>query len=169
MRTSPRRLVLLSAGLVLVLGSSGAGFSAQVPSTVSIEPGLLGTWQLDLAKSRYVPGPPPRGETRTYARDADGVTGRIERHYADGRREVIDYRADANHDTPVSGTQAYDAIRFTRVDRYTTEAVLSHAGRVWGTARRVLAEDGATLTITFRRFEPGDMVSNVAVYSKVAR
>ena len=80
---------------------------------------------------------------------------------------MIDYRADADHDSPVSGTQAYDAIRFKRVDRYTTEAVLSHAGRVWGTARRVLSENGETLTIVFRRFEPGDMVSNVAVYSKV--
>ena len=26
---------------------------------------LLGSWQLDLVKSRYTPGPPPRSEVRT--------------------------------------------------------------------------------------------------------
>ena len=127
---------------------------------------FLGTWRLDLSQSKYSPGPAPKSETRIYARDGTGMTGRIDRHYADGRREVIDYRADANHDSPVSGTQAYDAVRFSQIDARTTEAVLSHAGRVFGTARRSLSENGDTLTITFRRIEPGDMVHNVAVYHK---
>jgi hypothetical protein len=127
---------------------------------------FLGTWRLDLSRSKYSPGPAPRSETRIYARDETGMTGRIERHYADGRREIIDYRADSDHDSPVSGTQAYDAVRFRQIDARTTEAVLSHAGRVFGTARRSISENGQTLTITFRRIEPGDMVYNVAVYHK---
>jgi hypothetical protein len=156
------RLLACSALLIAVSPSPGI---SQGDARSAEEP-LLGTWRLDLSKSRYSPGPPPRGETRTYARDAAGMKGTIDRHYADGRREVIDYRADSDHDTPVSGTKAYDAVRFRRVDARTTEAVLSHAGRVWGTARRMLSDDGGTLTITFRRFETGDMVNNVAVYYK---
>jgi hypothetical protein len=167
MRDNARRLVPILAGTLFVLGLSLVDSGTLAQSSGNEQDPLFGTWRLDLSKSKYMPGPPPRSETRTYTRDAAGVKGRIDRHYADGRREVIDYRADADHDSPVSGTQSYDAIRFKRVDRYTTEAVLSHAGRVWGTARRVLSEDGGTLTIMFRRFEPGDMVSNVAVYSKV--
>jgi hypothetical protein len=158
------RLLLALASATLVLALPATDLRAQVPASQP-DP-ILGTWRLDLSKSRYSPGPAPRGETRIYARDAAGMKGQIDRHYADGRREVIDYRADADHDSPVSGTQSYDAIRFTRVDRYTIESVLSHAGRVWGTARRVLSEDGETLTIVFRRTEPGDMVNNVAVYRK---
>jgi len=167
MRDIARRFVHALTGTLFVLSLSLTSSHAFAQSPGSDQDPLFGTWRLDLSKSKYVPGPPPRSETRTYTRDAQGVKGQIDRHYADGRREVIDYRADADHDSPVSGTQAYDAIRFKRVDRYTTEAVLSHAGRVWGTARRVLSENGETLTIVFRRFEPGDMVSNVAVYSKV--
>ena len=163
MRGSSRSLLLACSVFLFAISLSDT--LAQSDSRAA-EEHLLGTWRLDLAKSKYSPGPAPRSETRTYARDAKGMKGTIDRHYADGRREVIDYRADGDHDSPVSGTQAYDAIRFKRIDARNTEAVLSHAGRVWGTARRSVSDDGATMTIVFRRLEPGDMVNNVAVYHK---
>ena len=127
---------------------------------------LLGSWQLDLVKSRYTPGPPPRSEVRTYVRDKDGVKGTIDRRREDGREEVIEYRADFDHEYPVMGTPAYDTIRLKRIDPRTAEAVLSHAGRVFGTARRQISEDGRTLTITFRQEDQGILESNVAVYRK---
>jgi hypothetical protein len=165
MRGSPRSLARVVACSALLIAVSPSAVSSQADARTADEQ-LLGTWRLDLSKSKYSPGPAPRSELRTYARDAAGVKGTIDRHYADGRREVIDYRAEGDHDTPVSGTKAYDAVRFKRIDARNTEAVLSHAGRVWGTARRSLSDDGAVLTITFRRLEPGDMVNNVAVYHK---
>ena len=127
---------------------------------------LLGAWQLDLAKSRYIPGPPPRSETRTYVRDKEGMKGTINRRRDDGREEVIEYRADFDHEFPVIGTPAYDTIRLKRIDARTAEAVLSHAGRVFGTARRVVSEDGRTLTITFRQENQGILESNIAIYRK---
>ena len=51
-------------------------------------------------------------------------------------------------------------------DPRTAEAVLSHAGRVFGTARRTISEDGRTLTITFRQENQGILESNVAIYRK---
>ena len=46
--------------------------------------------------------------------------------------------------------------------------MLSHAGRVFGTARRVIADDGKSMTITFRRdSETGVSVLNVAYYEKL--
>lgn len=129
-------------------------------------PHLIGVWRLDLEKSRYSPGPPPAGEVRTYTRDQEGVAGKIERRYRDGRVDVIEYRAGYDHDYPVSGTRLYDMARFRRVDDSTTEGVLSHAGKIYGYSRRTISPDGKTLTITFRRTEPGDMVNNVAVYQK---
>lgn len=127
---------------------------------------LIGSWQLDLVKSRYTPGPPPRSEVRTYMRDKDGVKGTIRRRLQDGREEVIEYRADFDHEYPVMGTAAYDTIRLKRIDARTAEAVLSHAGRVFGTARRMISDDGRTLTITFRQENQGILESNVAVYRK---
>ena len=54
---------------------------------------------------------------------------------------------------------------FKRIDARTSQAVLSHAGQVFGVARRVISEDGQTMTITFRR-EASTIVNNVAVYRK---
>ena len=162
MRGLSRLLLLLGAAILvaplssqLLAQSGGAG-----------QERLLGTWRLDLAKSKYSPGPALRSETRVYTRDGKGVKGVIDRVYGDGRREVIEYRAEVDINVPVSGAKAYDAIRFKVVDELTTEGVLSHAGRVFGSSRRVIAQDGETMTITFRREEPGDMVNNFAVYRK---
>jgi len=126
----------------------------------------IGVWQVDLEKSRYYPGPPPLSETRTFTREKDGVTGTVVRKRADGREERIEYRADYDMEYPVSGTDAYDAVKFKRIDAYTSDAVLSHAGRVFGTARRVISPDGRTMTITFRQEDPS-LVRNVVVYRKV--
>lgn len=163
MRGLSRFLLLLGAAILVAPPSSQ--LLAQSGANAAQER-LLGTWRLDLAKSKYSPGPPLRSETRVYTRDGKGVKGVIDRVYGDGRREVIEYRAEVDIDVPVSGSKAYDAIRFKVVDELTTEGVLSHAGRVFGSSRRVIAQDGETMTITFRREEPGDMVNNFAVYRK---
>ena len=136
----------------------------------SVGPGekvLLGTWRLDLAQSRYFPGPAPRSETRTYRADRDGVQGAIHRVYADGHTEIIEYRANYDHEQAVTGTTAYDAIVLKKIDDYTSESILSHAGMVYGTARRVISPDGNTMTIAFERKTRDDTIRNVAVYHRV--
>jgi hypothetical protein len=154
---------LLLAATASFFGSEGRlrGQSASAEQDL-----LIGSWQLDLVKSRYTPGPPPRSEVRTYVRDRDGMKGTIRRRRDDGREEVIEYRADFDREYPVMGTAAYDTIRLKRIDARTAEAVLSHAGRVFGTARRAISEDGRTLTITFRQENQGILESNVAVYRR---
>jgi hypothetical protein len=138
-------------------------------STPSKEPDqLVGAWRLDVAKSRYRPGPPPTSETRTYVRDGENVLGVIHREFADGRRVRIEYTANYDREYPVTGTEEYDHVVLKRIDRQTSEAVLSHAGRVFGTARRVISEDGRSMTITFRRdSESGVSVLNVAYYDRL--
>jgi hypothetical protein len=129
---------------------------------------LVGAWRLDVAKSRYRPGPAPSSETRTYVREGENVLGVIERTFAGGRRERIEYTANYDREYPVTGTEDYDHVVLKRIDRYTSEAVLSHAGRVFGTARRVIAADGKSMTITFRRdSETGVSVLNVAYYERL--
>lgn len=164
MRGCPRLIAPALLGAAMLVAAS-AHLVAQSAEHARPDP-LLGTWRLDVTQSKYSPGPPLRSETRTYVRIEGGVKGTIDRQYADGRREVIDYRADFDREVPVSGTKAYDAVRLTRVDERTTEGVLTHAGRVFGVSRRIISADGETMTITFRRKEPGDMVNNVAVYRR---
>ena len=160
------RLLVQSVLLAATASYFGSDDRVGAQAVAAEEDLLLGTWQLDLTKSRYTPGPPPRSETRTYVRDKEGMKGTIQRRRDDGREEVIEYRADFDHEFPVTGTEAYDTIRLKRIDARTAEAVLSHAGRVFGTARRVISEDGRTLTITFRQEDRGILESNIAVYRK---
>jgi hypothetical protein len=155
--------------LVVALVAVGTGSVPIAQSTSSKEPDqLVGAWRLDLAKSRYRPGPAPTSETRTYVRNGENVLGVIQRAFPDGRRERIEYTANYDREYPVTGTEDYDHVVLKRIDRYTSEAVLSHAGRVFGTARRVIAADGKSMTITFRRdSETGVSVLNVAYYDKL--
>jgi hypothetical protein len=163
MRFLPRCLVAVLAAVLI----GSAALTAQ--SSSPKEPDhLLGAWGLNVAKSRYRPGPAPSNETRTYTRDGSNVLGIIQREFPDGRRFRIEYTANYDREYPVTGTEDYDHVVLKRIDRYTSEAVLSHAGRVFGTARRVIAADGQSMTITFRRdSESGVSVLNFAYYEKL--
>jgi hypothetical protein len=155
--------------LVVAIIAVGTDSVLTAQASVSTEPDqLIGAWQLNVARSKYRPGPAPTGEIRTYVRDGENVLGVIQRTFPDGRRERIEYTANYDREYPVTGTEEYDHVVLKRIDRHTSEAVLSHAGRVFGTARRVIAADGKTMTITFRRdSETGVSVLNVAYYDKL--
>jgi len=156
------RLALLFAAV------SACGSSVSAQSADPDERLLLGTWQLDPAQSRYFPGPAPRSETRVYTEVGGEIHGVITRTYPDGRAETIEYTANAGREQAVTGTPAYDAITLTKAGNRTWVSTLSHAGMVFGTARRVISEDGRTMTITFERKTTGETVRNVAVYRRQA-
>ena len=68
---------------------------------------------------------------------------------------------------PLTGFATVDAIALKRVNDTTAEPILTHARKLIGTARRVISEDGKTMTITFRGTdENGRAVANVSVYEK---
>ena len=156
-------LVVVSALVTPTVLSGQRGAAAKLPDH------LVGVWQLNLTKSRYFPGPGPIMETRTYVREGSDVVGIIQRTFKDGRRERIEYTANFDREYPVMGTDEYDHVTLKRIDEFTSEAVLSHAGRVYGIARRVIASDGMSMTITFRREnQSGPSVYNQVFYERIA-
>ena len=48
------------------------------------------------------------------------------------------------------------AIALKRINAHTAEATLRHAHKVIGTARRTVAEDGRTMTISYKGKGPND-------------
>ena len=162
-----RLLAATLAALAVLLTTSGSLHALQVRSTAEPPPQLIGTWRLNVAKSKYSPGPPLRSETRVYTKQADGVKGVVARVYGDGRAEKFDYMANFGKDLMVTGIDEYDSVTLRKVDDLTSDAVLSHAGTVYGVARRAISADGKTMTITFDRKSSETPVHNVAVYDKV--
>ena len=162
-----RPRLLLVALAVVSLPVVPTVHALQLRSTAEPPSQLIGTWRLNVAKSKYSPGPPLRSETRVYARSAEGVKGVVSRVYSDGRAERFEYMANFGKDIMVTGIPEYDSVTLRKVDELTSDAVLSHAGNVYGVARRTIAADGRTMTITFDRKSQEARVHNVAVYDKV--
>jgi hypothetical protein len=129
---------------------------------------VFGTWQLNAAKSTFSPGPPYRNQTRVYERHEKGVKATIKTTHSDGHSTDVEYIADYDSlEYPVTGSPDYDSIKLKRVDPYTAEAVLGHAGKVFATARRTISEDGKTMTIVFQvDLFAGSRVNNVMVYDR---
>jgi hypothetical protein len=83
--------------------------------------------------------------------------------YKNGNSDTVYYPANYDgKEHPVSGSPDTDGILMTRIDEYTSESILSHAGHTVGKARRTVSSDGQTMTITFN----GSDVNNLAYYEK---
>jgi hypothetical protein len=154
-----RVLVPLLLVLAALVASGRTGLAQHKPEEL-----LLGVWVLDVNASRYLPGPPPRAETRTYTKVPEGIKGVVNRTHADGRIETFEYMANADSEQGVTGTAEYDAVKLRQIDPYTSEAFLRHGGAIFGTATRTIGRDGKSMRIIFRR--PDADVLNVAVYRK---
>jgi hypothetical protein len=128
----------------------------------------VGTWKLNVAKSTYRPGPPPVAETRTYKAQPKGVKTTVTTVWADRLTTTVEYPANYDgKDYPVSGSRDVDVVALSRMDDFTSEATLKHAGKEIGVARRVVSRDGKTMTISYKGVNTrGDQVDNVAVYDK---
>jgi hypothetical protein len=158
----------------VMLGAAVAGWAAEPllaayqSQASAAEDRILGTWVLNLAKSKFRPGPPPKSQKRIYEAHRDGVKTTIITVYADGRSTSIEYAANYDGvEYPVTGAPDSDAIALKRIDANTAESTLGHGGKVMAIARRVVSEDGKTLTITYRGMWDGEQSNNVAVYDKV--
>jgi hypothetical protein len=128
---------------------------------------LLGTWKLNVAKSKYKIGIPPENQTRIYESRGELVKATIKTTYANGRSTTVEYVAGYDSlEYPVTGSPDVDTIALKKVAPRTAEAVLSHAGQVMATVRRVISEDGKTMTISYQGMVLGERADYVAVYDK---
>ena len=128
----------------------------------------IGTWKLNLAKSKYTPGPPPKSSTVKYEESDGGYKRTGEAIEADGKKTSFEYTAKYDgKDYPVTGSDVFDTIAVKRIDNNTSEATLKKGGKVVRNARRVVSKNGKIMTITMSGTnEKGEKVHNVAVYNK---
>ena len=128
----------------------------------------VGTWKLNVAKSRFRPGPPPVAETRIYQAQPKGVKTTVTTTWADRTSTTVEYPANYDgKDYPVEGSRDVDAVVLTRMDDFTSAAILKHAGKEIGVARRVVSRNGKTMTISYKGVNTrGDQVDNVVVYDR---
>jgi ketosteroid isomerase-like protein len=111
----------------------------------------LGTWELNVAKTRINPGPAPRSETRTYRATADGEMATYDLVESDGKRLYQEsvYKLDRQH-VPLLGSPHGDTQALWRTGPRSLAGEIKRDGQVLGTAIREVSEDGQTLTVEFK-------------------
>lgn len=109
---------------------------------------LLGTWTLNIAKSKYDPGPAPKSQTTVLEGTADGqVRERGNRVNADGSTTQWQWTAKFDgKDYPVKGDPDRDTVSLKKIDDNTVEVTNKKAGKVTNTMKIVVAKDGKSRT-----------------------
>jgi hypothetical protein len=156
-----KRALTCAAGVVL----SVTGLLAQSNP-------MVGTWKLNVAKSKFTPGPPPKSQTSTIEAAGDGIKNVTKGVTGDGTAVAYEYTVGSldGKDYPITGTGAPgggDMITIKRVDAFTFESTMTKAGQVVQTSKVVYSKDGKSRTITGKRTAAsGQPTSFVAVYER---
>ena len=129
----------------------------------------VGTWKLNLAKSKFSPGPAPKSQTlKIEAWGDDGVTYTADGMSADGKPTHGEFQAKyEGKDYAFKGNPDADSISYKRIDANTVEATTKLKGKVTITAKVTVSSDGKTRTVAQTgKDAQGRDVNNVAVYDK---
>lgn len=118
----------------------------------TIDP-VVGTWELNLAKSKFINGPSPmnfKSATRTYTQGPEGITGTVKAVKAvkpDGSpffeqmTSKLDGNLDGNYE-PHIGNHLMDSMAHEQVDANTVLFAAKMAGEVMGIGTRTISADG---------------------------
>ena len=129
----------------------------------------VGTWKLNLAKSKYDPASlAPKSTTAKLEAVADGIKATVDTVNSENKQIHYEFTAKYDgKDYPITGDPTRDRISYKRFDDYTFESVSKKAGKVTVTTRNVYARDGKSRTLTMTGTnDKGQKVSNTTVWDK---
>ncbi len=129
---------------------------------------MAGTWKLDTAKSKFSPGPAPKGQTAKIESVGGGMKVTIDRMEPDGKTTHIEWMAKFDgKDYPVNGDPSRDSVSAKKVDDYTINITNKKAGKVTTTIHAVYARDGKTRTETVTGTDAqGKKINNVTAWDR---
>lgn len=152
----------LLVGSVVAFGAGTLVMAAEPADPV------IGTWTLNLAKSKFSQGPAPKSQTRTYSQSADGISLAINGVAADGSSisQKVTFKYDGK-DYPFTGSPNFDTTSLQRVDARTTKTTLKRGGKVVGTTTRTISADGKVLTLATKGTDAeGAAYEDVVVFDR---
>jgi hypothetical protein len=129
---------------------------------------LIGTWKLNLAKSKYTGMDAPRSQVYKYeANGPDGVKFTNDTVNADGTKVHAEYAVKFDgKEVPVKGDPDRDMTSNKRVDANTTGGANMLKGKEVSTFSRVVSKDGKTLTVSGKGTRNGKPYNQVSVYDR---
>jgi hypothetical protein len=130
----------------------------------------LGTWKLNVAKSKFTGVAAPKELTRTLEADGDSVKYTYSGTTTDG--SSISYSFTVKYDGkdyPVTGAApgGFDMISIKRVTPYTFEATQKRGGNAAGSGKVTVSKDGKTTTVVLKGTDAsGKATATTSVYDK---
>ena len=129
----------------------------------------VGTWKLNLSKSKFSPGPAPKSQTlKIEASGTDGVKFTSDGVDGDGKPTHYEFSAKYDgKDNAVKGNPDFDVLAYKRINAGTVEATTKLKGKVMAVTTVVVSADGKTRTLTQKgKDAQGKDVNNTLVYDK---
>ena len=160
-------VILTSISLIVMLFGLGTGLAgAQAPGAALPPDPVLGTWKLNLAKSKYAI-PAPKSTTVTITPAGRGYTFTIDAVGADGQPQKWSYTsAFDGAESPVTGNPNIDAV-IASSQGSGTIVRYKKAGNVITTTTSEVSDDGRTLVVTIKVPDgKGNEISSTAVYER---
>ena len=131
---------------------------------------FVGTWKLNISKSKYNPGPPPKSSTVNAEAQDNGVRIVVNGVNSEGKpvHQETTLKYDGK-DYPLIVTAGPSDITVSvkKVDANTHDLVVKRAGKETQTGREVVSKDGKTMTRTGKgKNLQGQDFNNTLVYDK---
>lgn len=150
----------LALAAAFLLGATTASAAGADPA--------IGTWTLNLDKSKFHANGTPKSQTRTYSAGANGTDMKVTGVAADG--SAISQSATFTYDgkdCAITGSSDFDTVSLTKVNGTTVKGELKKAGAVVGHSTRTVSAAGKVLTLrTALKTAKGGTTHDVAVYDK---
>lgn len=148
---------LVSACLVVGAAAAAAGKDP-----------FVGTWKLDIARSKFDNGAPPKRSIVTISRAGDKRKIAVHTVSAAGTESRTESTAaDDGKDYPMKGSATVDAVAVTRVDARTVDRKDKKGGAVVATLRVKVSPDGRTLTVSQKGIDSqGRPYNNTLLYAR---
>jgi hypothetical protein len=136
---------------------------------------MSGTWKINIAKSKFSPGPAPKSGTRTNTAVDGGMKVVTDGVNSEGKKTHNEYTVkfdgkDYPEKPMIDGKpnpDGADMISMKKIDDYTYETTTKKAGKVLTVTRIVVSKDGKTTTATSTgKNAKGETVNNTVVAEK---
>jgi hypothetical protein len=156
-----KRVVTGLAAAIMLMGMVIVAQAADDP--------ISGTWKVNLAKSKYDPGPAPKSLTATIKVENDVETFTSDGIDAAGNTTHAEFTAKfGGPDVPVTGVPYADTIALKRVGPKQIVATYKKGGKVTVTMHVVVSADGKTRRQTYDGTnQNGKALHDDVVYDKV--
>jgi hypothetical protein len=156
------KLIVRSILVGAVLAVSSLASAANAPDPV------VGTWTLNVAKSKFTPGHELKSQTRTYTETAKSVSVKVSGVAADGA--ALSQQSTFKYDGktyPMTGAADYDAVSLQRGNDNIVKSTLLKSGKPVGATIRTISMHGKVMTLSTKLKDVnGKRNEMIAVYDR---